>query len=167
VVFAAVSGTATITATAATALPKAPTSFQTTARDLTIAPRSILVSEDGNAPIWGPGSRGFKGEDHFPREPAIRWTQWGARAALAAGALVQGTCTPSCGQGTFDTYPISIKMWRPGVVHGQRIFTRLSYTFLTDRPSRVPHTVLATATYEPATTAYGGSPAHWGWDPRF
>jgi hypothetical protein len=127
----------------------------------------MLVSEDGNASIWGPGSRGFKGESHFPREPSIRWTQWSDRAALAAGALVQGNCAPSCAQGTFVAYPISIKLWREAMVHGQRIFTRFSYTFRSARPRGMPRTVLASAIYEHATSAYGGSPAHWGWDPRF
>jgi len=155
------------TAVAATALPKVPTSFQTAARNLVIRPRGILVSQDGNASVWGPGSRGFTGEDNFPREPAIRWTRWAPSVALATGSLVQGNCSPSCAQGTFTAYPVSLRMWRSAVVHGELIFTRFSYTFVASRPSNLPSTVVSAATYTPPTTAYGGSPAHWGWDPKF
>jgi hypothetical protein len=154
-------------ANAASLLPKVPTSFQTSAHDLAIAPQSVLVSQDGNASVWGPGSRGFRGENNFPREPAISWTQWGGKVALATGSLIQGNCTPSCAEGTFTAYPVSIKMWRPDVLHGERIFTRFSFTFTYRRPSTMSRTVVASATYSPATTAYGGSPAYWGWDPKF
>ena len=76
-------GGITAVAAAETVLPKVPTSFETDAHDLAVKPKSILVSQDGNASVWGPNSRGFKGESHFPHEPGIHWTRWTARDARA------------------------------------------------------------------------------------
>lgn len=154
-------------ADAKTELPKVPTSFETAARRLTVEPRTIVVSQDGNASIWGPSSRGFKGQGHWPNEPGIDWIRWTARKAQAIGSLIEGNCTPSCAQGTFTVYPVRIKLWRPARFHGQQIFTRFSYTFTSNRPSTLPQRVMSTATYIPATTVYGGSPAYWGWAPKF
>jgi hypothetical protein len=162
----AVAGAATV-AEARPAPPKVPTSFETAAHNLAVKPSSILVSQDGNGSVWGPNSRGFKGENHFPREPSIRWSRWTSREALGTGSLIQGNCTPSCAQGTFTAYPVSIKMWRAAVFHGESIFTRFSFTFTSERPSGFRRSVISTATYRPATTAYGGSPAYWGWNPTF
>lgn len=152
-------------ASARAALPRVPTSLYTDAHDLAIRPRYILVSQDANVSLWGPQAREFKGTSHWPHEPHIRWLRWTSKRAVATGSLIQGNCSPSCFRGTFITYPVRMRLSRPARFHGERIFTRLSYTLLAKRPPDHPRTVVAIATYIPATRSYGGAPAYWGWQP--
>jgi hypothetical protein len=72
--------------------------------------------------------------------------------------MIQGICKPSCAQGTFTTYPLTVKLSHPVVSHGQLIFTRFSYTFTANLPPAFPRTMRWTVLYSRATSAYGANP---------
>jgi hypothetical protein len=140
-------------------VPKLPTSFETPARGLAVEPKLITISQDGDAFIAGPGAHGYVGGQGNGKPPPIRWKQWTRERAAAAGAVVQGNCTPSCAQGTFTAYRVSISLSRPATSHGQLLFTRMTLRFSGQRPSNYRRTAVLTVNYlAPAN----GTPPAWG-----
>jgi hypothetical protein len=151
---------ATAWALGATAsVPRLPTSFETPARGLAVEPKLITISQDGDAFIAGPGAHGYVGGQSKHRPPPIHWRRWTRDHAAAAGAVVQGNCTPSCAQGTFTAYRVSIKLARPATSHGQLVFTRMTLRFSGRRPSNYRRTTVLTVKY---LAPSHGLPAAWG-----
>lgn len=72
---------------------------------------------------------------------SIRWTRWGASAAVGAGAGHQNDCTPYCAAGHFHTYPIAVRLSGPVTcVSNRREFARVSWHWISRRPN---HTAAA------------------------
>jgi hypothetical protein len=118
------------------------------------------MSEDGNAFIVGPWSGTYRGWSHAPKRfPPIAWTSWTTSQADGVGAWVAGDCKPSCVQGTFRAYPVRLVEWRPRSLQGQRVFTRLRWTYMGSLAAGMPRSVTADAQYE------GGGV--WGWNPSY
>ncbi|MEU6592419.1 hypothetical protein ABZ923_24860 [Streptomyces sp. NPDC046881] len=80
----------------------------------------ILACGDGNSRLTG-----------------LHWSQWSPGGATAVGVNMVNDCKPYCAAGDFHAYPVSVRLeearpWKkhPGVQH----FTRMSLTYLKDRP---------------------------------
>ena len=136
-------------------LPASPVSLN---GRLQVAPAEITVSEDGNAFIVGPWKGSYRGWAGAPKHfPAIHWTDWSTSHAVGTGTEVVGNCKPNCTHGTFTAYALRLWEWRPRVVHGRLIFTRLRWQFIGRRPPLIPPSVTATAHYL--------GRGIWGWNP--
>ncbi|MGW1072805.1 hypothetical protein [Streptomyces sp. NPDC002537] len=86
-----------------------------------VRPREYMVScADGNNGLRGLG-----------------WTDWTDHAGHGTGQQVVNDCLPSCAEGRFHTYRVSVETYRPVArPHGKApYFSRLKVTYLGDRPS--------------------------------
>lgn len=60
----------------------------------------------------------------------LHWTTWTSQQGIAHGAVWGKTCNPDCADGTFENpTATTVHVYRPGFLHGQDVFTRLSYTY--------------------------------------
>ena len=72
----------------------------------------------------------------------LSWTSWRS-TAFGHGGLKVNDCTPTCAQGTYETYPVLTVLWRarPWPGHsGRAYFSRLTWIFTGKRPARAPVT---------------------------
>ena len=102
--------------------------------DLQRTPARIIYTGDGTGFFAGPGQGG-----HRPRTHAISWTQWGAQTATGQGADWVDNCNPDCAGGSFSAYAVSLTLSMPRVLDGDKVFTRLSVSYIRSRPSYVKH----------------------------
>lgn len=65
----------------------------------------------------------------------LRWADWGARTARAAGVLVSNDCTPDCSSGKVVRYPVSVTAGGLLRLEASQRYTTLQVTFLDDRPA--------------------------------
>lgn len=100
--------------------------------DLQRRPYTIIISGDGSNFLAGRGQT-----SKHPRVGRLSWSQWSATDGRATGANWIDDCEPNCAQGTLHPYPITVHVYRPRVIAGRRLFTRLSYTYARGRPSYV------------------------------
>lgn len=94
------------------------------AQGLRRKPARIVYSGDGAAFLGGSGSTGAH----------VRWTSWGTRQARGSGDDWHDNCVPNCAQGRYSGYPIAIRLWRPQIVAGRFLFTRMTVTYTGARP---------------------------------
>lgn len=87
-----------------------------------IRPRTILVAcGDGNFFVTH-----------------LRWSHWNITDATGVGIGHQNDCRPDCARGHFHFYRVALRLFRPeGCTDGRREFTRLSYRFVSSKPSGV------------------------------
>jgi hypothetical protein len=68
----------------------------------------------------------------------VKWTRWDQREADGSGSGHQNDCTPDCGRGHFDTYRVSVRLFRPRTCsNGRREFTRFTFRPASKRSSGV------------------------------
>jgi hypothetical protein len=101
-----------------------------------VKPTEIIYTGDGSGLLAG-----------LHKKPhafnPIKWSSWRKHAANGSGANWIDNCTPSCAQGTFIGYPVTIKLFRPRVKAGYDVFTRMTLTYTGQKPSFV-HTSTVT-----------------------
>ncbi|MEA2458645.1 MAG: hypothetical protein QOC95_1617 [Thermoleophilaceae bacterium] len=74
------------------------------------------------------GDGGFRVAD-------LKWSAWTTTSGSGAGTAKVNTCTPTCAQGSFKSYPVKLTLTRPRACPvGKREFSRLKYAF----PSKYP-----------------------------
>lgn len=68
----------------------------------------------------------------------LRWRNWGSHRAVAAGTGVANTCSPSCSQGSFARFPVTVVA--DGIVEGEASarYTRLSVSASGSHPKVIP-----------------------------
>ena len=84
----------------------------------------IIYSGDGSALLAGP--------DEISRH--LRWTTWTATQGRASGADWHDDCIPDCARGTYTAYPASVHVYRPRVLGGYLLFTRMTVAYLGASP---------------------------------
>lgn len=88
-------------------------------------------------PVFRPRVLAVAGEGSFVVQK-MHWRSWGARTAHGRGIGAQDDCVPSCAEGTFHRAPAKVRLWRPRVRCGNRIWTRMTLTWLRGPPRGVP-----------------------------
>jgi hypothetical protein len=96
-----------------------------------VKPKTIIYTGDGSGFFAGATK---VSESNFG---SLHWTKWTSGEALGSGANWLDNCTPDCATGTFNGYPLTLKLGKPKVVGGHDVFTRLTITYTGKRP---PHT---------------------------
>jgi hypothetical protein len=119
-------------------LPRLPTQLNAPVRDLKVRPGSIIYTGDGSGILTGASVR----------KPGLKWSSWTTLRGLGTGYEQIDTCNPNCAQGRFVGYPVKLNAFRPGIVHGQRVFTRLSVTFTGARPKGISATYTFITVYD-------------------
>lgn len=111
-------------ATAAT-LPAFPTfSGPPSKHNPEVKPGEIIYSGDGSQFF---ASRG-------KRPGNLHWTVWNATEGRGTGAQWIDNCDPSCANGKFTLYPITLKVSAPKQESKYFIFTRLTVTYTGKKP---------------------------------
>ena len=100
-------------------------------------PVRILYSGDGGALLAGSGSTWGR----------LRWSAWNTEQARARGEDWHNNCVPDCADGSYSGYPVTVRLWRPGLVDGFLVFTRMTVTYTGARPP-YPAYQHRTLTYE-------------------
>ena len=90
-------------------------------------PALIVYSGDGAAFLGGLGASA--------RNPArLHWMTWAPHQARAWGGEWHDNCTPDCADGTYFTYRANVHLYRPRIVGGYWVFTRMTVTYTGRRP---------------------------------
>lgn len=118
--------------TAAAAVAVTPTLLTGTVREFQVKPSEIVYTGDGSGLLAGRGTS--RRTRRFGR---IHWTSWNSRTGRGWGGNWLDDCAPDCARGTFTAYPVNLKVYRPRVLAGHRLFTRLQVTYTGRRPSFV------------------------------
>ncbi|MHB8491629.1 MAG: hypothetical protein ACYDA6_05360 [Solirubrobacteraceae bacterium] len=140
-------------ASASGTLPLSPTSLNAsnTSNGLQVKPTTIIYTGDGTGFLGGASARA--------RHSGIKWTKWTTTVALGKGFNQLNDCSPSCAGGTFHGYPVRIEQWRPRMLGGVLVFTRMTLFYGKSRPPGQPRHYTFTDTYSVGT---GGG---YGWGP--
>lgn len=97
-----------------------------------VRPGTIVYTGDGSGILAGRGTR-----SRHPKFGRLQWTTWTATEGKASGADWVNNCVPFCAAGTFTSYPVNLRVFRPRVMAGHRIFTRMQVTYTGKRPRGV------------------------------
>lgn len=133
-VWIAVALVAASAASAAAAVPKIVSSDgpASAGRNPQVRPGVIIYTGDGSGVLAGRGRPSRR-----PKFGRLHWTSWSAAGARATGANWLNNCVPNCASGRFTAYPVAVRAFRPRVVVGYRIFTRMRVMYTGRLPSFV------------------------------
>jgi hypothetical protein len=87
-------------------------------------PWSIVYSGDGAALLAG--RHGIRSH--------LKWTAWNTSQGRGWGDDWHNNCSPDCARGTYFGYPVNVHVYRPRIVDGYLLFTRLTVTYTGARP---------------------------------
>jgi len=110
---------------------------------------AIPTFSQGAAHVLVPGCGG---KDHAKFEPSkiivacgdgnlfltkLKWSAWGSTSAKGSGTAHQNTCTPSCAQGRFKSYPVDVTLSKAKLCTKQQKteFKKLTYVFTGKKPA--------------------------------
>lgn len=94
-------------------------------------------SQDPSDPAYRPRALQVAGEGSFVMQN-VDWSVWSSRVARGRGVGAQDDCEPDCASGTFHRAPARIRLWRPRVKCGNRIWTRMTLVWLRGPPRGLP-----------------------------
>lgn len=114
-------------AAAGAAIPLAADSQAPGAQGLAYRPASIVYSEDGSAYLAGRGTSA-----RYPGR--LIWTTWNTNQARGYGSTWLDNCKPNCAAGTYSSYRSNVRLYRPRMLGGHLVFTRMTVTFPASRP---------------------------------
>lgn len=100
-----------------------------TDQGLQTRPASITYTGDGTGFFAGYGAAG-----HRPHVGRLHWGSWTTTQARASGGNWVDNCTPDCASGFRTAYRVSLRAYRPEVIDGYSVFTRLAVTYTGRRP---------------------------------
>jgi hypothetical protein len=89
-----------------------------------VEPTGFTLSQDGAFLIGGVGP-------HFGH---ITWSYWNSKSASGTGVAWQNACRPDCARGTYHGFRVRLWLWRPALLNGREMFTRLKYKYLYNIP---------------------------------
>jgi hypothetical protein len=72
------------------------------------------------------------------RVRGITWSSWTTTAARGRGTALVNDCKPNCASGTFKSYPVRLRAFRPRETGGcvpNSLFTRLGWRFPKGKPA--------------------------------
>ncbi|WP_327365737.1 hypothetical protein [Streptomyces sp. NBC_01217] len=75
---------------------------------------------------------------------ALRWSDWGHTTAVGRGLDAVNDCQPFCAEGTFHSYPVTVRLDRPTSWKKNpdlQRFTRLQLVYTDGTPSHTPRHV--------------------------
>ncbi len=82
----------------------------------------------------GDGSEFFAGTKSAKRAGKLHWTTWNGSVGLGSGYQWIDNCSPSCANGKFALFPVTLKVYRPRKESKYFIFTRLQVTYTGKKP---------------------------------
>lgn len=95
-----------------------------TGRVLKVRPGLIRWTGDATGFLGGRARRTCHTVSCFGR---LQWTTWNSTEGVARGVDWVNDCNPDCAGGSFSARPTTVHVYRPRRLHGQLVFTRLSF----------------------------------------
>ncbi len=121
---------------AAQGLPRLPAYTGVGLKYMEIRPRYILYTGDSSGVLSGPK----------PGQ-SLHWSSWTKQTAFGGGYNQIDNCKPDCASGRFTAYPIKLEAWKPGLSHGELVFSRLTILYTGARPPGQPAHYTFSTTY--------------------
>jgi hypothetical protein len=97
-------------------------------KTLKVKPSQIIWTGDGSGVLAGHGTASKK----FGR---LHWSKWTATQGRATGANWLNNCLPNCAAGKFSPFNANVTVYRPRVISGFKVFTRMKVVYT----GKVPH----------------------------
>jgi hypothetical protein len=147
--FAAAGAIQSSDATVSASLPASPTYLQATDEldGLQVEPGKITYTGDGT---------GFLGGAIVHNQASdVHWTKWTTTLASGTGFNQLDDCDPDCARGKFTGYRVKIELWRPRVLVGNLVFTRMTIFYTKSQPR-------GSARHYTFTDTYAGNGYGWG-----
>jgi hypothetical protein len=82
----------------------------------------------------GDGSEFFAGAKRPHKALNLHWTVWSSSKGLGTGYQWINNCSPSCANGKFTLYPVTLAVSQPKKESKYFIFTRLKVTYTGKKP---------------------------------
>ena len=99
-------------------------------KTLQVKPFQIIWTGDATGVFAGRGTASKR-----PRFGRLQWSKWTATEGHATGANWLNDCVPFCAAGKFTPFNVNLTAYRPRVLSGFKIFTRLKVVYT----GKVPH----------------------------
>lgn len=96
-------------------------------------PTYFAQSQNPSVPVIRPRVLQVAGEGSFAVQK-MRWAVWNRRVARGRGIGAQDDCIPGCSDGTFHRAPAQVRLWRPRSRCGNRVWTRMTLTWVHGAP---------------------------------
>jgi hypothetical protein len=99
-------------------------------KTLKIKPFQIIWTGDAAGVFAGRGTA-----SNHPKFGRLHWSKWTANEGRATGANWLNDCIPFCAAGKFTPFNVNLTAYRPRVLSGFKVFTRLKVVYT----GAVPH----------------------------
>lgn len=60
----------------------------------------------------------------------LDWSSWTKSAAMGAGTYYWNDCSPNCAAGTTHSSKATVKLTRPTIQHGEKVFTKVTIRYI-------------------------------------
>lgn len=98
-------------------------------------PWVIVYTGDGTGALGGPRRIRGNGDSGLPRAfGRLHWTSWTSRSGRATGDAWIDYCENGCATSPHHAYPVRVFVFRPRVVYGRSVFTRVRWTYTHELP---------------------------------
>ena len=99
-------------------------------RSLQVRPFQIIWTGDATGVFAGRGTGGRR-----PKFGRLHWTKWTATEGQGSGANWLNDCVPFCAAGRYTPFNVNLTVYRPRVLAGFKVFTRIKVVYT----GKVPH----------------------------
>lgn len=99
-------------------------------KDPQVKPFQIIWTGDGTGVFAGRGTASTR-----PRFGRLHWSKWTATEGRGWGANWLNNCIPFCAAGKFTSFNVNLTVYRPRVLSGFKVFTRIKVVYT----GKVPH----------------------------
>ena len=99
-------------------------------KTLKAKPSQIIWTGDGHRRVAAAAARPAS----TPSSGGLHWGQWTATVGEGSGANWLNDCIPFCADGKFTPFNANFTAYRPRVISGFKVFTRLKVVYTGDVP---------------------------------
>ena len=110
-------------------------------KTLKVKPSQIIWTGDSSGVFAGRGTPG-----RHPKFGRLHWSKWTATEGQATGANWLNDCRPYCAAGKWTPHNVKLTVYRPRVLSGHKVFTRIRETFTGKVPKGFKRTDVYTLT---------------------
>ena len=93
-------------------------------KTLKVKPSQIIWTGDATGVFAGHGTAG-----RHPNFGQLHWSKWTATKGQATGANWLNDCRPYCAAGKFTPFNVKLNVYRPRVLRGHNVFTRIKVVY--------------------------------------
>ena len=107
-------------------------------KTLQVKPFQIIWTGDATGVFAGRGTASKR-----PKLGRLHWSKWTVSEGRATGANWLNDCVPFCAAGKFTPFNVNLTVYRPRVLSGFKVFTRIKVVYT----GKVPHSYKRTGVF--------------------